>query len=560
MKKAVNQSTLTSILNLGSILALVLAIVASIGVVVVNIKQSEAEVNRYDLVLNANRFMDASSYLTTQVRTYAVSSRIEHYENYMNEVNTLKNRDIGVENMKAIGLTEEELAKIEEMSGLSNQLVPLETAAMENVSKGDTEAAIEAVYGDSYEKTIIQIDSIKQEFSDMISDRAKVRVDSLTLQSTFLWIGVAIMLAIVVALQITSFIIIRKKIIKPIIAVKDEMLQIDKGNLSSHFSMTADSSEIGMLVGAIISTKDTLRSYIMDISEKLEAMAENDMSIKIDMEYIGDFVPIKTALGRITNSLNSTLSQINNAASQVSDGAELVSGGSQSLSQGTTEQASAVEQLSASITQISAQVKENASHSSEASSIANKTGNELSESNARLIELGKAISNINVKSTEISKIIKTIDDIAFQTNILALNAAVEAARAGVAGKGFAVVADEVRNLSGKSTQAAKNITVLIEDSMMAVKVGTTLAESTIKAMAETVTMAQEVVSSIEQISEASSQQASSISQVQVGLDQISNVVQSNAETSQESAAASEELSSQAQMLKELVGKFTLHDE
>ena len=238
-------------------------------------------------------------------------------------------------------------------------------------------------------------------------------------------------------------------------------------------------------------------------------------------------------------------------------GAEQVSSGAQTLSQGATEQASTIEELAATISEISQQINDTAQNAAQASDHMNTVGSEAEESKRRMQKMLGAIGDIKNSADEIGKIIKTIEDIAFQTNILALNAAVEAARAGSAGKGFAVVADEVRNLANKSQEASKSTSVLIENALQAVANGTSIADETAQSLVSVVEGVDGVRETIELISGASNEQAIAISQVTQGIDQVSSVVQTNSATAEESAAASEELSGQAQMLKELVSQFRL---
>jgi len=306
-------------------------------------------------------------------------------------------------------------------------------------------------------------------------------------------------------------------------------------------------------------TSQNNSGHICKINEVLNKMAVGDMTASIDIDYVGGFAPIKKSVEKILFSLNNTLSQINEASEQVASGSEQVSGGAQSLSQGATEQASSIEELSSSINEISEQVKQNAKKSSDVSKMTNSTAREVEAGSEQMELMTKAMLDIKQSSNEIAKIIKAINDIAFQTNILALNAAVEAARAGSAGKGFAVVADEVRNLASKSAESAKNTTALIENSIKAVEKGTKIADKTAGLMVSIVSDINKSVLLIDQITEASNEQAVSIMQVTQGIEQISSVVQTNSATSEESAAASEELSGQANRLKNLVSKFKLRN-
>ena len=305
--------------------------------------------------------------------------------------------------------------------------------------------------------------------------------------------------------------------------------------------------------------------YINEISEKLQEISQGNLAFTLTHEYLGEFAKIKDSLERISWSLNETLGQINVAASQVATGSEYVSDGAQTLSQGSSQQMDAVESLASHVAhrlcldfadwQDSQQ--KTAQGAKKASTISHNVSTRILESNEKMQHMNTAIQKISDKSTEIHSIIKTIEDIAFQTNILALNAAVEAARAGTAGKGFAVVADEVRNLASKSSEAAKNTTTLIDQTVEAVAEGTHMAEDTAASMMEVVAQAEEVSRLIEGIAEYSAQQAEATEEVSRGIAQISDVVQSNLSTAEKSASASEELSGQASMLNELVSKFKL---
>jgi methyl-accepting chemotaxis protein len=332
---------------------------------------------------------------------------------------------------------------------------------------------------------------------------------------------------------------------------------LSEGDLHSEVPQVNTNDEIGVLSRSFSSTVHTLNGYVGEISSVLKSLEDGDCTVETEQDYKGDFVEVKNALNAIVSNLNTMISNINMSAEQVATGAEQVSSASQALSQGATEQASSIEELSASLTEIASKVNNNASNAALANQLSLKASSEVVHGNEQMQQMVKAMADISNTSSEIGKIIKTIEDIAFQTNILALNAAVEAARAGAAGKGFAVVADEVRNLASKSAEAAKNTTALIENSLKAVENGTRIADETAKSLNVIIETSKKTSNLIGEISTASNDQATSINQVTQGVDQISAVVQTNSATSEESAATSEELSGQAQMLKNTLSVYKL---
>ena len=354
-------------------------------------------------------------------------------------------------------------------------------------------------------------------------------------------------------------VVIAATIVRPIQTLDGIANQLAEGNLDVTVNVKTN-DEVGHLAANITALVERLQMYIVyinEIAELLHEMGTGNLRLAFQNSFDGDFRIIKDEMESTVALLSNSLDSIRIAAEQVDSGSEQVSAGAQALSQGATEQAASVEELSATIGEVSDHVKETAENANEASQLSNLAGQGVMSSNEQMKQLIAAMDEITNTSNEISKIIKTIDDIAFQTNILALNAAVEAARAGAAGKGFAVVADEVRNLASKSAEAAKNTTTLIENSIVAINNGAKIANETAISLNDVVGQASEVNSKIGQIAEASEKQAIAIAQITMGIEQISAVVQTNSATAEQSAAASEELSSQAATLKNLVGIFKL---
>ena len=380
--------------------------------------------------------------------------------------------------------------------------------------------------------------------------------DAMNVQLTMTMVIAALVVAV---LMVGVIIIVNKRvIIDPINEVNKIAEDMSHGELRKpKTTFKFGNDELGDFVKKLRATKDELNSYIDDINYVLSEMGTGNFTVKPKVQYHGDFTGIRVSFDKIEESLRDIIGNINQSSRDVRDGSEQIAEGTQVLADGTTQQAAAVEELSASINDIAGKVRQSAQNAAEASKFSTQTSDKITYQNKEINNMLDAMEEIKQKSDQIKNIINAIDDIAFQTNILALNAAVEAARAGAAGKGFAVVADEVRNLAAKSAKSAQQTGELINAAIEAVNKGTVIAESTANTMKQVTELAVQTNVYIGDISAATEEQAESISQIKVGIDRISQVVQQNSATAEETAASCQHLSDQSAALETQIERFTV---
>ena len=452
---------------------------------------------------------------------------------------------------------EGDISKILEYDDVRLQAVDLRPeifeAIRENTPKGDARAAqLFADYNKALEQAGAKITEFAQQLSvnskDMFTRSMGVKEGIVLFQKECFVVAI-ILSAIMVAVT-------TKAVLKPIQEIDHAIDKMRSGDFSAEITYTSR-DELGRMAENMRAMLISLREIVHDQMEMMMGMAEGNFAVKSKDEsiYIGEFKILYDAIQEIKKRLGETFVQVQQVARRVTAGSDQVSAGAQHLAQGATQQASSIEQLAATITEITQQIKDTAEFSEGSREDTLRIQKEAAKSNEDMQELLKAMGDISENSAQISKIVKTIEDIAFQTNILSLNAAVEAARAGVAGKGFAVVADEVRNLASKSADASKSTAALIENSLSAVQRGREITDKTAESLTRVIADINKVAESITHIAQEAMTQANSVGQISIGVDQISGVVQTTSATSQEGAASSEELSSQAQVLKHLMSQF-----
>ena len=503
-----------------------------------------------ETTINMQRnFQNAEKLLIRSFTTEKVQDKQLYIQNSQNALSEMEEQIVLLEQLSnQQDLVELFREQFEALMQTSNRIFLM------SISTGNAEAI--QVFDNNFAQPIEDARGVLQE----VAEAAKLQADDAYSRSEGMKSLVMLMLIVIAAVSVGVLLFfwfyITGSLTRPISEIEAAAEQMASGNLGISIGYRSK-DELGKLSGSMNHMTATLKGYVQSIDEVLGELARGNFTVETDTDFVGDFAPIKDSMTGIAESLSRTLLEIDQAAEQVASGSEQVSGGAQALSQGATEQASSIEELSATVDEISGNVRMNAENAQLSNRKVMETAEEIESGNAQMNELIVAMNEIKATTDQIGKIIKAIDDIAFQTNILALNAAVEAARAGAAGKGFAVVADEVRNLAAKSADAAKNTTQLIESSVKAVGNGASIAAETAEKLQSMKQKAEESSRLVDEITRASGDQANAVVQIMQGLEQIAVVVQTNSATAEESAAASEELNSQAQVLKSLVGQFRI---
>lgn len=447
-------------------------------------------------------------------------------------------------------------AIVERLRAALDELAPQREHVLELALQNQKEEAVAYMEANNI-KTIHKAQAELDELIDTADRKADELIVSLRSEQMEFIVMLSVLGTASVLISVLFGIYITRSITRPIKELETAARQMEQGHLKVDVTYRSK-DELGSLSNSMRQMSEKISYYMDEISRAMQQLADGNLDIPGCDGFQGDFLPVQEALFIVIDSLNETMAEINTFSDQVASGSDQVAGGAQVLSQGVIAQAGSVEELASTMAEISRQVNENAETSQAVKAAAGEMGTNILACNQQMQEMKAAMGEINSCSTQIRKIIKTINDIASQTNILALNAAVEAARVGAESKGFSVVAQEVRGLAGKSSAASKSTEELIEQTLDAVAHGTKLAEETAASLMNIVGGTDDMVSKINQIAEATQRQAEATEMVSIGIGQISDIVQTNSATAEESAAASEELYGESQLLKSKISRFKLH--
>ena len=545
LRKIVKQTNFSLVLG---IVLLVLLFFASISYAFVSNEQLES-------TMYLNQYRLGSKALTTAVQSYAVTGNKMYYDDYMNELNRDKNRDIALAGLEANDIRDHEWEGLNEIASLSNNLVPLEEEAMAAVAAGDTISATEFVFGAEYSDTIQKINFRTDEVIEEIQNRLD------TSKKMFMVIQIICAVAFLAGFIRLAQQCIRKihfsqsELLAPIIKVSDQMELLAGGNLHTELDLKEDDSEVGNMVAAIRFMKDNMAMIIDEISYILEQMGHGNYIVEVKQNYVGEYVKIKDSFNRIMEDMRRTVSTIQEVAKEIDSGSAQLAYAADDLATACTGQATEVSDLMNLLTQLGDSIEYNEKEAEEAVKIANLASSTLVVGAQKMQELGNAMQEINQCSEQIISVISAISDIGDEIDLLSLNASIESARAGEAGRGFAVVAEQVKKLAEASQNAVGQTSELIERTVQSVEVGTRIAHEAAANMEDVQMGAEETTGRINSIVDKLKIEVESIAHINESIGVVAGIVDNNSATSEETAAVSEQQKAQVESMVDLMNRF-----
>lgn len=529
--------------------------VVIIGILFANMMHYVENVNVADQAVKICRInVNAAA---RNIREMALNEDTSSYDNYEQTVKRLLSEvDSELQILKKTEVLSDE--NYEEYSTALSDWGKIGYSIIEEIKNGNDENATDAILNNCTPalNKVVEIAIKLDELTDEASSET-VRNMVVCTVAGFVVIIVCLVFAFTLTRKTSKRVL--ETILEPLHAIEDIAMELTEGNLHSTLEYHSD-DEIGKLAHSMRKSIRILGTYVDDIDRSMKLFSEGNFDVHPEVEWRGDFVGILNSFMAFQASMAGTIKGIQNVSNEVSGAAEQVASSSNDLADGATNQAAVVEELTATVTGVSEQVEKNSQSAKEISVKVDELGNAISESNGKMHEMVDSMHEISEASKEIDKIITTINEIASQTNLLALNASIEAARAGEAGKGFAVVANQVNVLADQSAQAAKESATLIETSVKAVEKGMVIAGQTAAQLEEVAENSKVITTEVTNIAETLETQTTEIKQINEGIEQINDVVQTNSATSEECAAASQEMSSEAESLREMIRKFKVAED
>lgn len=527
------------------------------GFILFNIGMSRVYTAQINAAVALNQYRIGSKTLTYDVQSYAVTGNEAYADAYRKELNEDKSREKAIETLKSCEITEDEWASLNEIASMSQNLVPLEEAAMECVKSGDLEAAQAYVFSPEYEETVTRINKQTDDTISRILSRKDQKQNALKMMQIIFELLFAASFVYVVMQLIRTIKFADRELLSPIIKVSDQMAVLAEGNFHTELDLEENESEVGKMVSDIAFMKQNLLAMIREITEVLAQMGNGNYKITIHQEYVGEFVQIKESILQIAEKMRETLVTIRNVSGQIDTGSDQLACAAEDLAESCTEQAVQVSELATTLDKLTKSMVENSKAAEESAKLSSAAGMTLQMGNQKMEELKASIQEISKCSQEIGTIIGTIESIASQTNLLSLNAAIEAARAGEAGKGFAVVADQVKNLADESARAARKTTELIETTVTVMDRSILIADETAENMQQVMTDAKVATEKIGQITDMLEQDVVNMQSLNTNISEVSSAVNNNSATSEETAAVSEEQKAQVETLVGIMDHFQI---
>lgn len=540
-----------------ALMAVVIGAVLLLGFIAFNLGMSSIHNAQLNTTVALNQYRIASKTLTYNIQSYAVTGEEEYYNGYMKELNEDQNREKALATLEDCDLKEDEWTSLNQITAMSDQLVPLEQEAIRQVQAGDLEAAQACVFSAEYGDTVDKISRQTDETILAILNRKDRRQAGVKVMQYIFEILFAASFLYVVREFIKTIKFAEKELLEPIQKVSEQMAVLANGEFHVDLDMQEDESEVGTMVASIAFMKKNLLGMIREITQTLEQMGNGNYQIEIRQEYVGEFVTIKDSFIQIGEKMRETIRTIRTVSGQIDGGSEQLAYAAQDLAENCTMQAAQVSELMTAFDAMTKSMEQNAHEAEESARMASAAGVTLSKGNEKLQELKDSIQEIGRCSEQIGTIIEAIEDIASQTNLLALNAAIEAARAGEAGRGFAVVAEQVKNLANESSNAAGRTTELIEMTVAVMNKSISIAEQTEANMNAVMTDAKQATEKMGQIEQILKKDTQRMQELNENVTRVSAAVDNNSATSEETAAVSAEQKSQVETMVDLIDKFDI---